>query len=544
MKKIYVLLMLVAGFSATRLTAQWTNIGTSGFSPGQASSISFALDTNGTPYVAFQDNDSSSKISVMKFTGGSWSLVGARGFSPYEADYVSLAMAADGTPYVGFSDNGGNGSGPGSKQVIVMKYNGSTWVNVGAPDFSAVEADFISLAFDHNGVLYVAYYDNATFSPTIKKFNGSAWVDVGIQITTSISANDISLAIDNNNVPLVAFSDGSTGHKASVIKYNGSTWVNVGAAGFTPDAAYYTSLTIAPDGTPYIAFEDANDTLKASVMKFNGSNWVFVGAEGFSIGEQVQFLDIAIDPCGTPYVTYQDNGTIDYSNITVNKFNGSNWVIVGQAAFSTSGSAYNNIVLDKFGTPMVAYQDVEYSNKVSVEIFPTLAGIPSVAASNTTICSGGAATLSISSGNLNQASNWHWYSTSCGGTPAGTGTSVQVSPTNSTTYYVRGEGTCVASSCANIQITVNTCNGIAGVDANDLKLYPNPAGEQVTLEGDILSGGNYQLIISDITGRLVAPDFKRGTNTAVINTSSLSPGIYLVSLKTGDNTISKKLIKE
>jgi len=68
-----------------------------------------------------------------------------------------------------------------------------------------------------------------------------------------------------------------------------------------------------------------------------------------------------------------------------------------------------------------------------------------ISASADTICQGTAITLQLESGNLGGATEWHWYSNSCGGNPVGTGTSIIVTPTDTTTYYVRGEGGCVVN---------------------------------------------------------------------------------------------------
>jgi hypothetical protein len=62
-------------------------------------------------------------------------------------------------------------------------------------------------------------------------------------------------------------------------------------------------------------------------------------------------------------------------------------------------------------------------------------------------------TLSIASGSLNSSTNWQWYSGSCGGTPVGSGTSITVSPTATTTYYARGEGGCALNGdCGTITV--------------------------------------------------------------------------------------------
>lgn len=72
----------------------------------------------------------------------------------------------------------------------------------------------------------------------------------------------------------------------------------------------------------------------------------------------------------------------------------------------------------------------------------------------TTTCPGAPVTLNVSGGNLNSATNWQWYSGSCGGTAVGTGTSITVSPASTTTYYIRGEGGCVTPGvCTSFTVT-------------------------------------------------------------------------------------------
>jgi hypothetical protein len=51
---------------------------------------------------------------------------------------------------------------------------------------------------------------------------------------------------------------------------------------------------------------------------------------------------------------------------------------------------------------------------------------------------------------------WRWYSGSCGGTLVGTGTSISVSPTSATTYFVRAEGTCNTTACVSTSVAVHT----------------------------------------------------------------------------------------
>ncbi len=82
--------------------------------------------------------------------------------------------------------------------------------------------------------------------------------------------------------------------------------------------------------------------------------------------------------------------------------------------------------------------------------------IPTLSASQSTICAGNSTTLSITSGNLNSADHWQWFSGSCGGTLVGQGTSISVSPSTTTTYYVKGEGnSCDGTVCGSVTVTIN-----------------------------------------------------------------------------------------
>jgi gliding motility-associated-like protein len=79
---------------------------------------------------------------------------------------------------------------------------------------------------------------------------------------------------------------------------------------------------------------------------------------------------------------------------------------------------------------------------------------PTSISGTTTICSGGSTTLSAVGGTAGTGASLQWYSGSCGGTLVGTGASVIVSPTSTTTYFVRYEGTCNTTSCATTSIVV------------------------------------------------------------------------------------------
>jgi hypothetical protein len=85
-----------------------------------------------------------------------------------------------------------------------------------------------------------------------------------------------------------------------------------------------------------------------------------------------------------------------------------------------------------------------------------LSTAPTAISGNTPICNGASATLTASGGTAGDGATFQWYAGSCGGgTLLGTGASITVSPTTTTTYFVRRSGTCNTTTCVSASLTVN-----------------------------------------------------------------------------------------
>ena len=356
--------IILAGSQLLRAQGSWVTVGNAGFSAGGVSFTSLALDGSGTPYVAYEDGGNSSKATVMKFDGNSnsWVLVGPAGFSAGVAYNTSLALDGNGTPYVAYEDNGNSG------KATVMKFDGTNWVTVGNAGFSAGVADFVSLALD-GSVPYVAYQDYGNSGKaTVMKFDGTNWVTVGNAGFSTGTAQYISLALDGST-PYVAYGDNGYLGKGTVMKFDGANWVTVGPASFSAVIVTFISLALDGNGTPYVAYRDGSSG-KATVMKFDGNSnsWVLVGPAGFSAGDTYN-TSLALDGNGTPYVAYRDDG--NSSKATVMKFDGNSnsWVTVGNAGFSAYSTSFTSLALDGSGTPYVAYRDDGNSKKATVMKF-------------------------------------------------------------------------------------------------------------------------------------------------------------------------------
>ena len=107
-------------------------------------------------------------------------------------------------------------------------------------------------------------------------------------------------------------------------------------------------------------------------------------------------------------------------------------------------------------------------------VYCELPSLPTTIIGDTVICTGDTTTLVVSGGSLNGASNWYWYSGSCGGTAAGTGTSINAFPSVTTSYFVRPEGGCepVPNTCFSVTIQVDQIPATPNV-------LLNPAGDSL-----------------------------------------------------------------
>ena len=91
---------------------------------------------------------------------------------------------------------------------------------------------------------------------------------------------------------------------------------------------------------------------------------------------------------------------------------------------------------------------------VSVTKTPSSAAT-SISSAVSTICKGSSVTLSAVGGTLGTGAMWMWQTGSCGGTAAGAGDSITVSPNDTTAYFARAVGTCNTTLCANLTLNVN-----------------------------------------------------------------------------------------
>ncbi len=121
-------------------------------------------------------------------------------------------------------------------------------------------------------------------------------------------------------------------------------------------------------------------------------------------------------------------------------------LLIGAIAGWADGDTLSNFLGSSLGG-LIDYSGGDGNDLVVRVVQPCiLPEAPMIALSADTICAGQQVTLTITGGDLGQATDWHWYASNCGTNPIGTGASIMVTPLSSTTYFARGEGGCVVTA--------------------------------------------------------------------------------------------------
>ncbi|GHT47704.1 hypothetical protein FACS189440_09010 [Bacteroidia bacterium] len=289
--------------------------------------------------------------------------------------------------------------------------------------------------------------------------------------------------------------------------------VTIPAGPFANDEVFEVSCTATEDGTTFFIW-----TAPAGLSITGGQGTKTIRVAGpANTYDKDEFTVFAVNPCGAsatadggngqivvkdalsttppPNTTIEipsggdtelDAGTVSGGNCGSYSyqwqvFNSPNW----QNITGATGAKYQTPAL----TAEAQYRRIATCGSetvLSATITVTIKQVTeptSVTASSTAVCSGDPTTLSYTGGS---GATFVWYSGSCGGTQAGTGNNLQVSPTATTVYYGRWESGSSYSDCKPVTVTVNTVPANPG----DITLSPTSitVGQTTTATVDAVAG--------------------------------------------------------
>lgn len=114
--------------------------------------------------------------------------------------------------------------------------------------------------------------------------------------------------------------------------------------------------------------------------------------------------------------------------------------------------------------------------------------------------------------------------------------------TNNITWYQSGK---LSYSFSGATATVSGVSENALNSTSNSVIYPNPASNNATLGIDLKNNSNVDITVLNAIGQLVKTANAQGQvgqNTINIDLSGLSTGIYMVNVKVGNATSTKKLV--
>jgi len=107
------------------------------------------------------------------------------------------------------------------------------------------------------------------------------------------------------------------------------------------------------------------------------------------------------------------------------------------------------------------------------------------------------------------------------------------------TVFVKDANNCIASDSVKIGVGSASLNGL---NVSNLSVYPNPVVEELNVS--FTAKGNVTLMLTGVTGNVIETKNVTGVVKTAFNTSNLTKGIYLITIKDNDSSYSYKVVKE
>lgn len=176
-----------------------------------------------------------------------------------------------------------------------------------------------------------------------------------------------------------------------------------------------------------------------------------------------------------------------------------------------------------------AVDDCSISNPlvVTVNVGVAVSNPTGATVINDNICPGDTSYLYVTGQVLPADYEWIWYTGACGALPVGVGDTIAVTPTSTTTYYVRATGTCGATGCETATVTVQSGSIAAtGITSDDNNICPGTTVNLSVDGGSLSSGAQWTWYENSCGGTSIGT----GSSIAVTPTSS---GAYYVRAEGG-----------
>ncbi|MFL9834195.1 T9SS type A sorting domain-containing protein [Chryseobacterium terrae] len=327
---------------------QWVDVGSTGsISAATSSYNNLAIDTQGNYYVSYYDV-SVQKGSVQKFNGTSWSYVGGNaGITTGTATFNSLTTDSSGNVFYTNQDGYPNSG------MEVRKFDGNIWTSYAKPFTTTI--NYQASAVSSNNILFV--YSNAE-SGSVKRYVNNAWEQVGATGFATPSFSEM-LVGTNGKIYVCGISSGVKVFENTITANSSDQWSLVGGTSvgstFTEGVNSTVDFALGADNTIYVAYSSSpSNNRRLNVKKFDGANWVQVGNADFGISNDLYNVSIAVTPSGKLYAV-ASGWAVNSGKNTVYEYNSSTntWETFGGDFVSDGAAVYNDLQYDAVNNNLV-----------------------------------------------------------------------------------------------------------------------------------------------------------------------------------------------
>lgn len=389
----------------------------------------------------------------------------------------------------------------------VAQWNGAQWDSLGSGIISAYDIEAITL---YNGYIVVggSFQEAGGISAKgIAKWDGIAWDSVG----THANCDIFDFLFYQDTLYAVGFISWDGGSSATTVaKFNGINWESLGNPPPTGSSNFIRSIEVY-NGEIYIAgsIESLQNDSIRNILRWDEYGWQTVGA-----GVPDAYFDIPVNALqiyqNKLYIGGNMQGGLwneyDYFGIV-------SWDGFG---YTLPGGIINGEVKDMavFQDTLYAVGSFNYAGGVSANCIAKWDG--------TNWCSLG----SIFNGEIRaiEVFNDELYI-------GGGFTTIDGNPIKNVAKWIGGSYT---ESCGNT-------TGIDDEMIENFNIYPNPTYEFTTISA-IGFGNLFSYSVSNIFGDIIASE-NFCKESVDIDLRVIPAGIYFVTIKYGDKSISKKIVK-
>ncbi len=380
------------------------------------------------------------------------------------------------------------GSITGQKWQLKTNEAGASWEDINAstpapPAHSGYESPSLQITapvYAHNGYQYRSVISGSsectpqtiTSSPVLLTVNELTTIDTPPQSKNICDGENTSFTVDARGTDLTYQWE---------VKVNNGSWADITEAGVNPTYSGWDSKTLQLENV-------------ISTNNLNQYGVKVASSCSNTVSSAIAVLQVQSPPGTANPITGESDVCIGQAGVvySVNAIPGAETYLWTLPDGATGSSTTNSIevgfpeVSETGNITVTGENGCGSSNTPSrqITIKSNSTDPEGVSPSSQLVCPGSNVSLEVFGGSLGDGASWKWYSGSCGGAPLGTGETLNVTNlTQTTNFFVRAEGDCNNTFCADTVIEVHPATRITQQPQNMTACHGTEAQFTVLAEG-------------------------------------------------------------